>query len=93
MAAQKKLTPVQQAYERSKETRSLICQLGARSMECTEDKCGVVWERFIIGPNGQSVILYATPSWYDVFSSIAPDDPKIEGLHTVLRMIANGTAV
>lgn len=92
MVAQRKLSPVQEAYKRSEETRRLICELGGRSMECTEDKCGIVWERFILGPNAQSVILYATPSWYDVFSSIAPDDPKIAGLHTVLRMIAAGTA-
>lgn len=35
-------------------------------MEVTEDKCGILWERWLT-PNGDSLILFATPSWYDVF--------------------------
>jgi hypothetical protein len=59
---------VAEAYARSKSGREALFEVG-RSMECTEDKCGIVWERFIL-PNGISLILVATPHWWDVYAPI-----------------------
>lgn len=73
MSSATKLSKVAQAYERSKIGRNALIAAGARSMEVTEDKCGIVWERFIVGPNGTSVVLFATPSWWEVFSPLTTD--------------------
>ena len=78
MSTQRKLSKVAQAYERSKPARDALHSAGARCMEVTEDKCGIVWERYIGGPHGTSIILFATPSWWNVFSPIT-DDPTIAG--------------
>lgn len=71
MSAARKLTPVQQAYERCKPGRAALLEV-AQCMECTEDKCGIVWERFVFRA-GESVILFATPHWWDVFVPLCSD--------------------
>lgn len=61
-----KNTEVMKAYDRSRPGREALFDNGCRSMECTEDKAGIVWERFVT-PHGVSLILFATPSWWEVF--------------------------
>lgn len=48
---------------------ALIAQ-GARCMEQTIDKAGIVIERWML-PNNAHVIVYGTPHWRDVFVPIA----------------------
>ena len=76
MSAQVKLSKVAQAYERCKEARKALMDLDTRVMETTEDKCGIVWERHLLarGPMGAdaiSVILMATPSWWDIYCPVS----------------------
>lgn len=73
MSAERKMSKVAQAYERSKVGRQALRDTGARCMEVTEDKCGIVWERYILGSTGVSVVLFATPSWWDVFKPVTQD--------------------
>jgi hypothetical protein len=61
---------IAEAYKRSQIGRTALNKINARCMEVTEDKCGIVWERYIIqvSPNSsKNLILFATPSWWDVF--------------------------
>lgn len=58
---------VTKAYERSKHGREALVAVGGRCMEATEDKAGIVWERWLL-PNGTSAVLFATPHWWDVFT-------------------------
>ena len=67
----KALSLVAEAYERCKEVRNVMYELNGRQMECTEDKAGIVWERFLM-PWGESVILVATPHWWDLFAPVSP---------------------
>lgn len=72
---QMKQSKVSEAYSRSKIAREALFDMSARSMECTEDKAGIVWERFLLqtnhptsaSPELVSVVLVATPHWWDVF--------------------------
>jgi hypothetical protein len=66
----KALSPVAQAYERGDSARKTLSALDARCMEVTEDKAGILWERWIVGRS--NVILFATPHGWDLFASIAP---------------------
>lgn len=59
---------VAQAYQRCEAGRRALLEC-AQPMECTEDKCGIVWERFVT-PRGESLILFATPSWWDVYAPL-----------------------
>lgn len=68
-----RMTKVAQAYERSKVAREALFDANCRAMECTEDKCGIVWERFVT-PAGVSLILFATPSWWDVYAPLSPSN-------------------
>ena len=84
----RKLSPVAQAYERSKIGREALFDLHARAMECTEDKAGIVWERFVLPDTGHSVILFATPSWWDIFATIDSSnmtDATIDALKALAR--------
>ena len=62
---------VTQAYELAAPIRIELGKLG-RCMEVTEDKAGILWERWIIH-NKRSVILVATPRWADVFVPLSDD--------------------
>lgn len=70
MTATRKLSKVAEAYERCHEGRDQLIESGYRCMEVTEDKCGILWERWIT-PNGISVILFATPHSWDIFSPLS----------------------
>lgn len=67
------MSKVSDAYGRCKIARNTLSEIGARPMECTEDKCGIVWERWLL-PNGTSAILYATPHGWDVFTPVTQDN-------------------
>jgi hypothetical protein len=56
---------ISQAYEKGREGFKALHAVG-RSAHCTEDRVGVVWERFAL-PNGEEAVIVATPSWWDVF--------------------------
>lgn len=75
-----KLSPVAQAYERCKVARLALREIDARCMEVTENKAGILWERWIIDttaatgkPGHVSVILMATPHWWDVYAPVTRD--------------------
>jgi hypothetical protein len=63
---------VTQAYRRCQEMRRKLTELNAKPMECTEDECGIVWQRYVL-PSGTGIILFATPSWYGVFEDLRFD--------------------
>lgn len=46
-------------------------KIGARCMEQVTDKCGVVFERWLLR-NGTSVVIFGTPHWRDAFIQAAP---------------------
>jgi len=71
-SSKKQLSPVAEAYERSNAGRQALFGSGCRPMECTEDKAGIVWERFVTQA-GESLILVATPHWWDVYKSVEPE--------------------
>lgn len=65
MKATHKRSALQEAYERVREAREHLRGLDARCMETTEDKCGILWERWLL-PNFRNVYLYATPHGWDL---------------------------
>ena len=65
MARQTK--PIHDAYARCEIMRRTLNDMNARCVEVTEDLCGILWERWILVPSGQSLILWATPHAWDVF--------------------------
>ena len=79
---------VTKAYERCKDGRSALAKLDARCMECTEDKAGIVWERWLL-PNGRSAILFATPHWWDVFVPVSPEN-SVSATVAALGVAAQG---
>ena len=83
----RKLSKVAQAYERCKIARKALRE-HACSMEVTEDKCGIVWERWCIVVDGRSMslILFATPSWYEVFRPLT-DDQRNEAIPEALAAL------
>lgn len=92
--AQKKFSPVAQAYERSRPARDWLHQR-ARCMEATEDKCGIVWERWILtthdakgNPTFTNLVFYATPHGWDVFKPIA-DGVMIEDTMAALSALSS----
>lgn len=93
MAAQRKLSKIAQAYERCKIGRDALHAVGARCMEVTEDKAGIVWERYyLLKPDGDSnkvvnIVLFATPSWWDVFTPITEDQTN-DGTVAAIKALA-----
>jgi hypothetical protein len=63
-------TKVAEAYDRAKPVRDHLCQIG-RCMEVTEDKCGILWERWLVGQT--QIVLFSTPSWTEVFAPVTHD--------------------
>jgi hypothetical protein len=68
MNATRKLSALQEAYRRAKPARDHLRSLGGRCMESTEDKCGILWERwcFVGNMSCRNVYLYATPHGWDL---------------------------
>jgi hypothetical protein len=54
-----------QAYEKREELVYNLRASGMQSMECTEDKAGIVWERFT--SHTRHCVVVATPAWASVF--------------------------
>lgn len=76
------MTKVAQAYERAKPIRDTLFKIG-QCMEVTEDKAGILWERWIVGK--RSVILFATPHWCDVYRPMT-DDMSWNGVIAALNL-------
>lgn len=68
MNATRKLSAVQEAYQRAQPARDHLRKLDGRCMEATEDKCGILWERwcFVGEKSCRNVYLYATPHGWDL---------------------------
>jgi hypothetical protein len=84
------LSPVAEAYERCKEARNALHALdNARCMEVTEDKAGILWERWVLlYPNSHAgVILYATPHGWDLYVPLTRDQ-DINATLDALRALA-----
>jgi hypothetical protein len=88
MTAARKLSKVAQAYERCKPARDALHSVG-RCMETTEDKCGIVWERWVIVRDSDcvSVLLYATADGWDVFAPLSRD-ATIDGTVAAIKALA-----
>jgi hypothetical protein len=71
---------VAQAYEIAFPVRQKLHAIG-RCMEVTEDKCGIIWERWLIGTS--QVVVFATPHFVEVFSPLTTD-PTWEGVAKAL---------
>ena len=69
--SERKLSPVARAYQRSQQPRQILNRV-AQPMECTEDKCGIVWERWHLATADRpQIIMFATPSYYEVFRQMS----------------------
>lgn len=80
-----KTSKVAEAYTRCEPARKAIAEAHCRCMEVTEDKCGILWERWIT-PHGKSMILFATPHYWDVFAPLS-DDATIAGMIDAIRAV------
>lgn len=94
MKATGKLSPVQQAYVRCEAAHKALREIDAMCMEATEDKRGILWERWIICTpptvvqgSHVSLILFATPSWWDIFAPLT-EDTKVDGTIAALKELA-----
>lgn len=79
------LNPVPAAYENAKPLRETLSQIG-KCMEVTEDKAGIVWERWLVGKS--QIVLFATPHFAEVFAPLT-DDMTWEGAAAALRKLAS----
>ena len=79
-----KLTPIAQAYQRANPARDALRKI-SRCMEVTEDKAGLLWERWMV--KGTSVVVVATPYWAEVFTPIT-DDPEWENTIEAIAALA-----
>lgn len=80
MNATRKLSAVQEAYVKAQPARDHLRKIGARCMETTEDKCGILWERWLVTRAAEhdgegkivrmgmcgNIYLYATPHGWDL---------------------------
>jgi hypothetical protein len=79
------MSKVSEAYKRANPIRDVLIEIG-HCMEVTEDKCGILWERWTLH-DGNHVVLFATPHWFDVFMPVTQDQ-SIAGLRTELLALA-----
>lgn len=94
MKITRKLTAVQQAYERCKLARDALIEMDAQCMEATEDKSGWLWERWIVETTPPattprrivSVVLFSTPHWWDLFTPVT-NDQSVTGTLDALRAL------
>lgn len=81
-----KMKPIHEAYARCEAMRRALNDMHARCMEVTEDKYGILWERWLL-PNGKSAVLWATPHGWDVFLP-ADDGNNIEAAIAAVKRAA-----
>lgn len=84
----RKQSKVAQAYVRAKPIRDALHEIG-RCMEVTEDKAGIVWERWLVGQT--QVITFSTPHYVEVFQPIIPGNEWAD-LIGALRALATRVA-
>lgn len=71
---------VAEAYARIKPAHDALREMDAVCMEVTEDKAGIVWERWYVQVSKPTevqqrvvnLIVFATPHWWDVFAPVSP---------------------
>ena len=96
MDSKRKLTPVQQAAERANVGAKLLRDRGFSRLECTQDKCGIDWSRWVKQLEGEfglpagfiHVVLWATPHGFDIFEAVTYENsiPALEkGLDRAIR--------
>ena len=80
-----KQSKVSQAYEFASPVRKVLHEIG-KCMEVTEDKRGVLWERWIVG--GHNVVVFATPHYFEVLTPLT-NDATWSAVINELRALAN----
>lgn len=74
---------INDSYTRCAPARlALTRDIGARCLEVTTDKAGIVWERYIL-PSGVVVVLYATPDFWDIYAPVCSTNSTVETLAAV----------
>jgi hypothetical protein len=79
-----KIKPIHAAYERSEVIRSGLTAMGARCIEVTEDKCGILWERWVLR-NGNHAVLWSTPDAWEVFLPVASGNSVAETVSALIN--------
>lgn len=90
-----KKTKVMQAYERCRLGREALRSIDAVLMESTEDKAGIVWQRWYVQTSPAlavqqktvNVIVFATPVWWDVFVPIVDSQETQATLDTIKALV------
>lgn len=77
-----KMKPIHEAYTRCEAMRRAFSDMNARCMEVTEDRYGILWERWLL-PNGKSAVLWATPHGWDVFLPATNDNSTSASIEAV----------
>ena len=80
---------IAQAYERCKPARDALREIDARCMESTEDKTGILWERYVVFISDDkhiNVTLLSTPDWWDVFTPIT-NDMRTDGTVAAIKAL------
>jgi hypothetical protein len=78
------MSKIQEAYARAKTVRDRLHKI-ARCMEVTEDKAGILWERWLVGET--QVVLMATPHWVEIFKPVS-NAPEWDDTFAALDKIA-----
>lgn len=79
-----KMKPIHEAYARCETMRRALSDMQARCMEVTEDRYGILWERWLL-PNGKSAVLWATPHGWDIFLPANDGNSTDEAIKAVVR--------
>lgn len=82
-----KRTKIMDAYAFAKPVRDVLHEQ-CRCMEVTEDKAGIVWERWLT-PAGVSLVFFGTPTWCDVFAPFSHEMGSAKWLEELRLMIAS----
>lgn len=75
-----RVKPITEAYIRCEVARNFLRDLPARCMEATEDKAGILWERWVVVKDGpdrntcMNLYLYATPHGWDISLTASADN-------------------
>ena len=80
------MKPIHAAYTRCELARRALSDMQACCVEVTEDKAGILWERWLL-PSGKSAVLFSTPSWWDVFLP-ACDENNVDATIEAVRLAA-----
>ena len=90
---------ISQAYAKCQPARDALHEMDAVCMERTEDKAGIVWERWYVQTSLPTevqqrvvnVIVFATPTWWDVFTPIS-DSGEIAATIAAIKALCHQRA-